>query len=785
MFKKITIFAFLLLSFIALANTPDIYCQIRVPWGYEDKVPAEVISSRPGVWADYAIPESGLALLRARVVPFEVIIPDMSEFYASRLDERLDMGGWRTYEMILAALDSLHDRYPAYVSEPESIGVGCDGHKIVCVKVSDNVETDEDEPEVLIAGGIHAREVIAPEVVLSFAQWLLDSMTSSKIALHMVEKREIWIIPLLNPDGYFYNQETNPTGGGMWRKNRRDNGDGTWGVDLNRNFTYMWGYDDFGSSSDPSDETYRGSFAGSELETQAIMDFVDSREFRSSMSFHSYSNYYLFPFGWTYDLPIHNDWFLRVGYRYARGNGYIYGPSASTIYVSNGDTDDWLYGDTTGHSWIFCCTPEVGGDGDGFWPALSRKDQLVSENMLSCKVCCQIAGSAPFMVQAWVDPLYGDSSGYADPGERSRILVEIENLGFDPSTAYIKAFSATSGLDMIDDSVFVGAIASQGYDTVGFVIEIDETRILPGDYVKIKFEICDTSGYSTYDSTSFACGTPMIISEWDFEAGAGSLAATGDWQWGAPTSGPEAAFSGDFLWATKIADDYTNNTLSELLLPDVAIPSSSYKPRFSLKHWYSFEAPSGGDIYDGATVMISDDGGLSWSILSSVEGYDGVAYDHNPYLDGDSVFTGSSVGWRTETFDIEPYAGSTILIKLVIGSDPYVSASGWYVDDIKFIYYLDPGLAAGAYRIPDNVNIDIYPNPFNSACRIFFHSKDSIFLPKIEIFDLDGRIVREFEGCDIIWDGRDRMKNELPTGVYLARFTHGNIFVTRKLLLVK
>ncbi len=778
--------AILLLAIPLMANEQEAYSLVRVPWGYRADVPCEMVSARPGVWAEFALPESDFAILRARAVPFEIRISDMREFYASRLDETLDMGGWRTYEMILAALDSLHDEYPAYVSAPESIGVGWDGKIIKAIKISDNIEIDEDEPEVFIGGALHAREVITPEIVLSFARWLLDSMATSEVARHIVEKRETWIIPLLNPDGYYYNQISSPTGGGMWRKNRHDNGDGTMGVDLNRNYPHMWGFDDIGSSPVSSEETYRGPSAGSEPETQATMAFIDSREFRSSLSFHSYGNLYLLPWGWTYDLPVHNDWFLRVGYRYARGNSYIYGPGATAIYPTNGDTDDWLYGDTTGHSWIFCCTPEVGGYSDGFWPPLSRKDQLVFENMPVCKVVCQMAGSAPFMTRAWVDPEFGDSSGYADPGERSRLLVEIENLGFDPTEAYVLGFSGTSGLDMVTDSALCGTIESQGYDTVAFLIDIDESRIVPGDEVTILFEVRDTSGHLTFDSTKFVCGTPIVISEWDFESGGTAFIGSGDWEWGTPTTGPGEAVSGTKLWATKLADDYTNNRLSELLVPMVDIPDSSFCPRFTFKHWFSFEPPSGGDIYDGANVQVSTDGGSSWDIISPISGYDGVAYDHNPYLEDDSVFTANSGGWQTATFDMEPFAGSSVQIKFVVGTDPYISSLGWFIDDVSFIYYIEPELATDREFRPTSFGIDIYPNPFNSSCHIELQSPVTPEGSHIEILDATGRIVRrlDFAGTESTWDGKDSSGNELPSGVYLMKTGDGRTDA-RKALLIK
>jgi murein tripeptide amidase MpaA len=90
--------------------------------------------------------------------------------------------------------------------------------------------------------------------------YLLENYGTDPEATYLVDNREMYFVPCFNPDGYEYNRQTDPNGGGMWRKNRRNNG-GSYGVDLNRNFGYMWGYDDLGSSPIPSSETYRGPSA--------------------------------------------------------------------------------------------------------------------------------------------------------------------------------------------------------------------------------------------------------------------------------------------------------------------------------------------------------------------------------------------------------------------------------------------------------------------------------------------------------------------------------------------
>ncbi len=771
-----------------LANQPEIYSQIRVDWTDIGRIHNEPVYVRPGVWAEFALTESELAELDFHGIPYDVIIRDMTAYYVSRFDAMMDMGGWRTYEMQKAALDSLHDTYPAYVSEPESIGAGWDGNAIWVVKISDNVDIDEDEPEVLIGLGIHAREPIAMEIVLEFAQWLMESYGTDEVAAHLVDDREIWIVPLMNPDGYRYNEIIEPDGGGMWRKNRRNNGGGLYGVDLNRNFPYMWGYDDYGSSPDPSEETYRGPSAASEPETQAILELVNSRDFRTSLGFHSWSNLYLSPWGYTYDLCDDHNWFMRIMYRYARNNNYIYGPGASVIYRTNGDTDDWFYGDTTERNKILAVTPEVGGYDDGFWPPLWRKPELVAENMPACIVCCQVAGSAPFMTSTWVTDSTGDTSGYADPGETARLKIEVENLGYDPTLAYIIPSAPISGVSILTDTAWTELIPSQGYDTTYVDFILDPVRFDAGDLVRLDFEIRDTSGHLTFDSTSFICGTPFFFAQYDFEADDGSFIASGDWEWGEPTTGPEEAYSGLKLWATRLDSNYRNDRESILLIPPVIIPDSCYKPMLSFVHWYSFEAPSAGDVYDGGTVRISTNSGSTWEVLNPINGYDGEAYSGNDYVGGDSVFTANSGLWKHEHFDLSAYEGMTVEIALVMGSDPYVTEDGWYVDDVAFLDYIETGMTTTEISKPARPMIEISPNPFNTSTKIDISVGDSREA-ELSIYNTNGKLVRRWLLTDnthsITWDGRDDSGKSIPTGVYLLHAKTGDTRTNRKLLLLK
>lgn len=345
-----------------------------------------------------------LAALQGRGYAITVEIPDILEFNRSRM-QTLAMGGYRTLAEIELALDTLHNLNPSITTAKFSIGQTIEGREMWAIKISDNPELDEDEPEALFDAAIHAREVITPLVLIESMRALITGYGADTMLTRLVDTREMFFIPCVNPDGYYYNEFTNPGGGGMWRKNRRNNGDGTYGVDLNRNFTYMWGYDNEGSSPIPGDATYRGASAGSEPEIQNYMNFVESREFITNITFHSYSNLILWPYGYEYNVYSPDEpLFATLGSNISEFNNYT--PTiAWGLYPTNGSTDDWNYGEQTTRDKIFSFTIEIGSSSDNFWPPTYRIPELVGENIPAVLYLIDIAGDpyapAPPLAPEW------------------------------------------------------------------------------------------------------------------------------------------------------------------------------------------------------------------------------------------------------------------------------------------------------------------------------------------------------------------------------------------------
>lgn len=346
-------------------------------------------------------------------ISYDVEVQDLASFYAAR--SGMTMGGFKTHDEIMQVLDDLYLIYPNLITQRFSIGKTTENRDIWVVKISDNPDVDEDEPEVFYNSLIHAREPIGAEVLLNVMQYLLSNYGINAEATNLVDNRELYFLPITNPDGYHYNEDMNPFGGGMWRKNRRVTSGTTVGIDLNRNFSVAWGYDDFGSSAAMSSDTYRGASAFSEPETQAMRDFVASRQFVICNNIHSYSNLFLWPYGYDRIYSHMEDFYKRVGDSFTVSNGYA--PQVAwLLYPTNGAADDWMWGDTITKPRIISFTTEIGNNTDGFWPAPARIPTLVAENLQPNLFLARIAEN-PYVLAPPNRPVINSSDSVTSNGK--------------------------------------------------------------------------------------------------------------------------------------------------------------------------------------------------------------------------------------------------------------------------------------------------------------------------------------------------------------------------------
>ncbi|MER6960790.1 MULTISPECIES: M14 family zinc carboxypeptidase [unclassified Streptomyces] len=227
-----------------------------------------------------------------------------------------------------------------------SLGKTVNGQDILAVKLTKNAKSSKDgaKPAVLYMSNQHAREWITPEMTRRLMHHYLDNYRTDKRIKKIVDSTELWFVLSANPDGYDYTFQS--TDNRLWRKNLRDvNGDGAIttgdGVDLNRNFAYKWGYDDEGSSPNPTSQTYRGASPGSEPETKALDAFEARIGFTYGVNYHSAAELILYGVGWQVATETPDD----VVYKALAGTpddsaipGYR--PQvASELYTTNGEAD--------------------------------------------------------------------------------------------------------------------------------------------------------------------------------------------------------------------------------------------------------------------------------------------------------------------------------------------------------------------------------------------------------------------------------------------------------------
>jgi hypothetical protein len=291
-------------------------------------------------------------------------------------------GGFFSLPDVLDNLDIMAFLYPDLISVRKPIGnfKTWKNNNIFWVRISDHPEVDEDEPEILYTGLTHARELISVSQNIYYMWYLLENYDKDPLVKQIVDNTELYFVPVINPDGLNYNVEGYDiqldTFSRNWRKNLRDNdNDGVFnpkfdGVDLNRNYGYQWGYDDFGSSPNPGSTTYRGISAFSEPETKAMQSFCNSHHFKIALNYHSYGNWLIYPWGYDSSPTVDSTVFEHYAELLTQQNKFVYGFGSETVgYNSNGDSDDWMYGAAD----IFALTPEVGDeDIDGFYPPIER-----------------------------------------------------------------------------------------------------------------------------------------------------------------------------------------------------------------------------------------------------------------------------------------------------------------------------------------------------------------------------------------------------------------------------
>jgi carboxypeptidase T len=563
------------------------------------------------------------------------------------------MGGFYTYEEFLAQLDLMKSIYPELITSKEPISdfQTHQGRPIYWVKISDNASIDENEAEVLYTSIHHSREPASLSNTIFYMWYLLENYNSNPEIKYLVDQTEMYFVPMINPDGYVHNQTTNPSGGGMWRKNRRNNNNGTFGVDLNRNYSYDWGTT--GVSFDTNSDVYPGTEPFSEPETQAIKWFCEQRDFLYAFNAHTYSNLILFPIGSQIDVfADDHDYFLSIASNMVQYNGYL-AQKSTDLYPASGDSDDYMYAsDLTIKPKIFAFTPEIGSSEDGFWPTQNRIIPLCQEMIHSNLVLAHAAHNYWEVKQ--IDPNnLVTSDGFFNIYSKRLGLSELP---------LILAIEPLSGIQTIDPPKSISAALNES-NTSQFSYTLNNNLQL-GEEIKYVLTINYTN-YIKRDTITKYFGYPSLQV---VEDGNSIENWTGTW---ALTSEDYVSPNHSFTDSPNIK--YSNNTHKTLTyFPIIDLTNvSSAKIEFWAK--WSIE-----NNYDYASFEVSTNNGLSWSPQCGKYTNLGTNANQSVQPNGKPIYDGVQNDWVLEEISLDDYLGQEIKIRFVLRSDGGVTDEGFF-----------------------------------------------------------------------------------------------------------
>ncbi|MCB5247552.1 MAG: M14 family zinc carboxypeptidase [Candidatus Cloacimonetes bacterium] len=544
------------------------------------------------------------------------------------------------------------------------IGSSVQGRPLYFLKITDNPGLEEAEPEFKYISSIHGDEVVGYDMCIRLIQQLTSEYGTNPRITNLVDNTEIWICPMMNPDGFVLGQRYNANG-----------------VDLNRNYPMP-----FGGNQHPDGNAWA-------QENVAMMDFCNGHLFVLSANFHGGALVANYPWDYTYTLAPDNDLLIQAALTYTIHNPPMYNSTefdqgitnGAAWYVITGSMQDWNYGDTD----CMDITMEIGHQK---WPPASQLPTFWAQNQESMLSYMEFVhrgihglvtsdGGTPLNASITVqgnakvmhtDPDVGDFHRLLLPGTYT---VTASAAGYLPQTAEITVPASGS---VQHDFVLN---AAQAVDLIGQLRDLDGFGI-PGVTVSINTEPVSTATADANGCFQFA-GVPegqyqisfssgsQIIHDQDFllTLGANRLVFIvlepqqafydpceniSNWT----ASGPWAAvtYQSESVITDSPAGNYSNNTFRTLRITDPISLQNIAEPTLSFKTVYDLESG-----YDFVLVQASTSTS-NWTDLGSL--------------------TGTQGSWQTLSYSLEQFAGQSVYVRFALDSDWSVNGDGIYLDDI-------------------------------------------------------------------------------------------------------
>jgi len=718
-----------------------------------------------------------LKSLKNNGIIHNIIIEDLEKYYSDQqrknrknanlvLSDDFQLGsvqGFHTLEEIDDNMNRMASKYPQYLQEKQIIGKTWEERDITAYCFG-NIN----KPEVLFTGLHHAREPIGATAILFFLWKLLELAESGdQQAEYLLQERSIWVIPMLNPDGWFFNYSRYPEGGGLWRKNRRVTSDSTFGVDINRNYgpEEFWNAQNNGSSIDPRNDLYRGPYHFSEPETQAIRDFMLERNFRLALNYHSHGNYLIYPYHALSRETADSLLFRALSRELSESNQFSFGTSTQTVrYAARGASDDWMYVKDGKSNKTIAITPEIGTIKDNFYPPPERISELIKDCFI---MNWQICWSADINVRPY--DLYYDYKQDA----KSELVLKIRNIGLEEGDVQINLNSLDTLFNIESNKADIFADNSWQQKELRFKIGVNQPHnfIANGEIYPFEVDIIH-SGIHRRDTilVKLMCYDEIFLYHYKSQPAPEELWNMGDW-------GIEYSSDMNHFVLSDSPQSYyqdSANNFMELIEPiNLKNPSLlEFTTRWNLE-------PND----DFAIMFISTDQGDEWISIKTDRMVKGSGRTQGRQDTSIYGFHGNFTGWVTQRYDLSEFIGESILLRLGLISDRSAQYDGWYISDLVIKEFADCPMLSGINDIEIEQNFEKYVCVNDDEFILKIPDEFSTSNVKISFYNSFGSFV---------YQTKSNVGEELiipiklwQSGTYYILITNGRKYHYSQLLLVK
>ncbi len=721
-----------------------------------------------------------LDYLDRNTIPYRILMDDAERYYSEQIKlnssdftqstENFNfgsMGYFYKLNEIYSEFEKMIGNFKEYFVSYEIIGRTYEDRDIICYTFGAPLE--QNKPQILLTALHHAREPASVVAIIYFLQKLFENANrGDKNAKYLLKERTIFVIPVVNPDGYYFNEKNYPNGGGLWRKNRRKINDSTFGVDLNRNYGpyEFWNSSNGGSLSAPNSNLYRGSEPFSELETRAVRDFCNSKNIRLAFNYHTFGDVFIVPYS-----SLSNETRDSIFYRYlsvelTKFNKYAFGLDYKTIgYPACGTADDWMHFDTNTKNSIIALTPEVGNIIDNFWlmnyDSTRKKNRIIElakENYYSNLMLLWSAGTNIIPFDLKFD------------AENMVLSLNLRNIGLEDlnSQCKVSISSNSSAVEFYNSSITIDYLKSNAQVSTEFLIN-PKNNLRNGTkidfYITLQYE-----GFQRIDTFGIKLFKPEII----------TLYKSGDnlelWEteyWGTEFYAQDGIYVLSDSPGTKYRDSLQNYITLKKPISLQNINAADIE--FSLKWEIDYN-------YDIATVEISTNNGLSWNYIETSRMKKGLNLKESMHKSDIPAFTGHFPLWIRQFASLDQFIGNDILIRFGLLSGPSIRFDGIFIEYIQLLLY--PELMSVSNRKNTISNILIYPNPANIGDIIYFEVyQNKKTLTRVSIFNYLGQLVFN---SDFIDGGRFFLDTQqLKAGLYLFLINDDTNHYTAKFLITE